>query len=156
MPYFDYAILGQKVYLSTLLDLYNGEVVSYNYDTRPNYALVDDMLQKALPLVPERTSLIIHSDQGWQYQLKAYQHTLKERGIQQSMSRKGNCLDNAVMENFFGLLKSEFFYLEKFDTLGQFMQELNRYIEYYNTVRIKAKLNGLSPVQYRTQATLVA
>jgi transposase InsO family protein len=152
----EFSLLGQKVYLSALLDLYNGEVISYSYDIRPNYALVDVMLQKALPRVPEYTTLIIHSDQGWHYQMKTYQHTLKMRGIRQSMSRKGNCLDNAVMESFFGLLKTEFFYLSKFDTLEQFIRELDSYIHYYNTVRIKAKLKGLSPVQYRIQSSDVA
>lgn len=145
----EFALLGQKVYLSALLDIFNGEIISYTYDHRPNYALVAQMLQRALPLVPEGASLIVHSDQGWHYQMKQYQHELRVRGIRQSMSRKGNCLDNAVIENFFGLLKSEFFYLSEFKTVEQFFSELDAYIHYYNTVRIKTKLNGMSPVQYR-------
>ena len=152
----EFSLLGQKVYLSTILDLYNGEIVSYTYNHRPSYALVSEMLQAALPKLPEQTTLLIHSDQGWHYQMKTYQHTLKQRGIRQSMSRKGNCLDNAVMENFFGILKSEFFYLSKFDTIDEFLRQLDDYIIYYNTVRIKVKLKGLSPVKYRIQSSSAA
>ena len=97
------------------------------------------------------SGLILHSDQGWQYQNVRYQKRLLEKGIRQSMSRKGNCLDNAVMENFFGLLKSELLYLRTFQSLDEFCQELIAYLEYYNHNRIKEKLNGLSPVQYRIQ-----
>lgn len=72
------------------------------------------------------------------------------------MSRKGNCLDNAVMENFFGLLKSELLYLKEFDSMEHFKIELENYIHYYNHKRIKTKLKGLSPVQYRVQSLLAA
>jgi transposase InsO family protein len=95
---------------------------------------------------------ILHSDQGWHYQMRSYQHALKERGITQSMSRKGNCLDNAVMENFFGVLKSELLYLKEFESIDHFQQELEGYIPYYNHKRMKIKLKGMSPVQYRTHA----
>ena len=98
-----------------------------------------------------RGSLILHSDQGWQYQMKSYQNLLKAKGITQSMSRKATCLDNAVAENFFGLLKTELFYLEKFDSIDQLEKAIVDYIDYYNNRRIKLKLNGLSPVQYRIQ-----
>ena len=84
--------------------------------------------------------------------MKKYQHALKEQGITQSMSRKGNCLDNAVMENFFGLLKSELLYLKEFESMEHFKLELENYIHYYNHKRIKAKLKGMSPVQYRIHA----
>ena len=94
---------------------------------------------------------MIHSDQGWHYQHKHYQKLLKDRGIIQSMSRKGNCLDNAMMENFFGIMKSELLYLYKWDSMEQFKAALREYVDYYNNKRIKLRLNGLSPVQYRTQ-----
>ncbi|CUH97654.1 hypothetical protein P22_3789 [Propionispora sp. 2/2-37] len=115
-----------------------------------------DMLDKAFAKIPDDTSLIFHSDQGWQYQHKQYQFRLKQKGIRQSMSRKGNCLDNSVMENFFGLLKSELLYLRKFSSMNEFRVELEKYIDYYNNKRIKSKLKGLSPVQYRIQSSLVA
>uniref|UniRef100_UPI003A8A351A transposase n=2 Tax=Anaerotignum sp. TaxID=2039241 RepID=UPI003A8A351A len=99
---------------------------------------------------------ILHSDQGWQYQNKYYRQMLKQKGIQQSMSRKGNCLDNAVMENFFGLLKSELLYLQKFQSIEHFKQELIEYLDYYNNRRIKAKLKGLPPAIYRQQALLAS
>ena len=111
-----------------------------------------DALDKAIEITadcPHRRTF--HSDQGWAYQMKAYSHRLKEERIFQSMSRKGNCLDNSVMENFFGLLKTELFYLEKFDSLDQLEKAIVEYIDYYNNRRIKLKLNGLSPVQYRIQ-----
>jgi transposase InsO family protein len=115
-----------------------------------------DMLDKAFDKLPHGTNLILHSDQGWQYQMKFYQHRLRQKGIIQSMSRKGNCLDNSVMENFFGLLKSELLYLQKFGSLEDFRRELEDYIDYYNNKRIKCKLKGLSPVQYRIQSSRIA
>ena len=90
------------------------------------------------------------------YQMKKYQQLLEKKGTRQSMSRKGNCLDNAVMENFFGILKSELLYLQEFHSVEHFVQELIEYLDYYNNRRIKAKLKGLSPVKYRTQSTLAA
>uniref|UniRef100_UPI000A7C0FF7 IS3 family transposase n=1 Tax=Clostridium botulinum TaxID=1491 RepID=UPI000A7C0FF7 len=100
--------------------------------------------------------LVFHSDRGWQYKMKLYQTMLKKKGIIQSMSRKGNCLDNSVMENFFGLLKSELLYFQEFDSLEHFKSELEEYIDYYNNRRIKSKLKGMSPVQYRIQSSMIA
>ena len=111
-----------------------------------------DMLDQAFEKIPDNTNLIFHSDQGWQYQHKQYQMRLKQKGIRQSMSRKGNCLDNSIMENFFGLLKSELLYLREFESMDEFKIELIKYIDYYNNKRIKSKLKGLSPVQYRLQS----
>ena len=136
--------------------MYNGEIISYSISNSPVLNQVMDMLDKAFAKIPDNTQLIFHSDQGWQYQHKAYQQRLKDKGIRQSMSRKGNCLDNAVMENFFGLLKSELLYLREFSSLEEFQIELEKYIDYYNNKRIKSKLKGLSPVQYRIQSSLVA
>jgi transposase InsO family protein len=107
------------------------------------------MLEQAFAKIPDGTGLILHSDQGWQYQHKHYQKMLKDKGVQQSMSRKGNCLDNACAENFFGLLKTELLYLQEFDSVEHFIAELKAYIEWYNTKRIKLKLDGLSPVEFR-------
>ena len=114
------------------------------------------MLDIAFEKIPDNTNLIFHSDQGWQYQHKKYQKRLADKGIRQSMSRKGNCYDNAVMENFFGLLKSELLYLRTFSSVDEFKVELEKYIWYYNNKRIKSKLKGLSHVQYRLQSSLVA
>lgn len=110
------------------------------------------MLEKSFERLTDEDELLIHSDQGWHYQMKQYSHSLKERGITQSMSRKGNCYDNAVIENFFGIMKSEFLYLNEFKSLQHFKQELTKYIHYYNNKRIKAKLKGMSPILYRTHA----
>ena len=152
----EFAIQDKKVYLSPILDLYNGEIVSYNISLSPTFNQTMDMLEKAFAKIPKDTKLVLHSDQGWQYQMKRYQLKLQEKGIIQSMSRKGNCLDNAVMENFFGILKSEMFYHKKFESVDQLIQEIEDYIYYYNNKRIKGKLKGLSPVQYRIQSLDVA
>jgi putative transposase len=152
----EFHLFGEKLYLSPILDLYNGEIVAYNLEKRPIFPLVSKMLEKAFERLNEGDSPILHSDQGWHYQMKQYQHLLKENQITQSMSRKGNCLDNAVMENFFGVLKSEFFYHQEFKSIEDFTLELEKYIHYYNHKRIKSKLKGLSPVQFRVQSSQAA
>ena len=152
----EFSLFGHKLYLSPVLDMFNGEIISYNISDRPHLGQVMDMLDKAFKRIPDGTNLIFHSDQGWQYQHKMYQKKLREKGIRQSMSRKGNCLDNAVMENFFGLLKSELLYLREFNDIYEIKSALEKYIDYYNNQRIKGKLKGLSPVQYRVQSSQVA
>jgi transposase InsO family protein len=151
----EFNIKGQKIYLSPILDLYNGEIISYEIADRPQISSVMQMLKSAFKRLQNEDKPILHSDQGWQYQMGLYQQALKQQGITQSMSRKGNCLDNAVMENWFGIMKSEFFYQKKFADVQSFKKELKQYIHYYNHDRIKQKLKGLSPVQYRTQSLLV-
>lgn len=145
----EFKLFGEKLYLSPVLDMFNGEIIAYTIGSRPTYSLVSEMLEKALVRLPEEHQLLMHSDQGWHYQMKQYRHTLESRGIVQSMSRKGNCYDNSVMENFFGIMKSEFLYLKEFESVAQFKIELEKYMNYYNTKRLKAKLK-MSPVQYRT------
>ena len=152
----EFTLFGQKLYLSPVLDLHNGYLVSYTISDRPVLGMVTSMLEKAFETIPDGTGLILHSDQGWQYQHRQYQRMLRKKGIRQSMSRKGNCLDNAVMENFFGLLKSELLYLQQFDSLEHFKQELVDYLDYYNNRRIKIKLTGLPPALHRQQALSVA
>ncbi len=147
----EFKVNDQKLYLSPVMDLYNGEIIAYQMARRPAFAMVAAMLRKAFVRLKPEDQPILHSDQGWQYQMSAYQHQLNQRQVTQSMSRKGNCLDNAAMESFFGTLKSEFFYLNTFASVEQLQAGLQQYIHYYNHERIKLKLNGLSPVQYRTQ-----
>ena len=130
--------------------MYNGEIISYNISDSPNLEQVYDMLDKAFNKFNNLDGLILHSDQGWQYQHFGYRKRLKERHIIQSMSRKGNCLDNAMMENFFGIMKSELLYAEMFESSKAFVKALEDYIEYYNNKRIKYRLKGKSPVEYRT------
>lgn len=152
----EFKLFGEKLYLSPVLDLFNGEIITYTLGSRPTYSLVSEMLDKAFKRLSEEDELLLHSDQGWHYQMKPYQHALKVQGITQSMSRKGNCYDNAVMENFFGIMKSEFLYLNEFESVDHFKQELAQYMDYYNHKRIKSKLKGMSPVEYRTHAQQVA
>ncbi len=147
----EFSLLGTKSYLSPIMDLCNREIISYCLSEHPTYHMVSEMLDDAFKKIPDGTELILHSDQGYLYQLEKYNRKLNEKGIRQSMSRKGNCLDNAVIENFFGLLKSEWLYLQTFSTKDEFIKELDQYIYYYNNLRIKLNLKGLSPVQYRTQ-----
>lgn len=150
----EFRIAAGKLYLSPILDIHNGEIVSYDISVSPNYAQIISMLDKAFSKYDSLEGLIMHSDQGWQYQMYHYHKTLKSKKIIQSMSRKGNCLDNAVMENFFGIMKREMFYGNeyKFETLEQLKKEMEEYIQYYNEKRIKEKLNGLTPVQVRNQS----
>ena len=152
----EFSLFGEKLYLSPILDLHSSDLVSYTISDRPVLSMVTTMLDKAFEKISDGTDLILHSDQGWQYQHKQYQRMLREKGIRQSMSRKGNCLDNAVIENFFGVLKSELLYLQKFSSMEHFKQELIEYLDYYNNRRIKAKLKGLPPAIHRQQALSVA
>ena len=152
----EFSLFGEKLYLSPILDLYSSDLVSYTISDRPVLSMVTSMLDKAFAGLPDGTKLILHSDQGWQYQHRQYQAMLKEKGIRQSMSRKGNCLDNAVIENFFGLLKSELLYLQNFQSIEHFKQELFEYLDYYNNRRIKVKLKGLPPALHRQQALSAA
>ena len=152
----EFSLFGEKLYLSPILDLCSGDLVSYTISGRPTLSMVTSMLDKAFAIIPDGTELILHSDQGWHYQNKKYQQMLEKKGIRQSMSRKGNCLDNAVMENFFGLLKSELLYLQNFDSLEHFKAELIDYLAYYNNRRIKLKLKGLTPAQHRCQTLQAA
>lgn len=152
----EFSLFGKKLYLSPILDLCSRDIVSYTISDRPVLSMVTSMLNKAFGKIPGGTNLILHSDQGWQYQHKQYQRMLKNRGIRQSMSRKGNCLDNAVIENFFGLLKSELLYLQEFESMEHFKTELIDYLDYYNYRRIKTTLKGLTPAIHRHQALLAA
>ncbi|VMC56907.1 IS3-Spn1, transposase [Streptococcus pneumoniae] len=143
----------QKLYLSPVLDGFNSEIIAYNLSISPNLEQVQTMLEQAFT-EKHYENTILHSDQGWQYQHDSYHQFLEGKGIQASMSRKGNSQDNGMMEFFFGILKSEMFYgYEKtFKSLNQLEQAIVDYIDYYNNKRIKVKLKGLSLVQYRTKS----
>ena len=144
---------SQKLYLSPVLDGFNSEIVAYNLSRSPNLVQVKAMLEQAFT-EDHYENTILHSDQGWQYQHDFYHHFLEDKGIQPSMSRRGNSPDNGMMESFFDILKSEMFYGYEatFQSLEQLEQAIVDYIDYYNNKRIKVKLKGLSPVQYRTKS----
>ena len=146
----EFKVADRKAYLSPIIDMFNGEIISYTISDRPDLKMVMDMMHSVKRKIKNTDGVMLHSDQGWHYQHMQYQQTLKKYGMVQSMSRKGNCLDNAVMENFFGIMKSELLYLHQFSDMDVFKRELRKYINYYNNDRIKLKLNGKSPVQYRT------
>ncbi len=150
----EFHIAAGKLYLSPLLDMHNREIISYVISKSPNFKQTTDMLDIAFKKHTNLDGLIFHSDQGWQYQMKQYIDKLKHKGIKQSMSRKGNCYDNCIMENFFGIMKNEMFYGNEYDfeTLEQLEQAMVEYIDYYNNKRIITKLKGLTPIQYRHQS----
>ncbi|MDN8650942.1 IS3 family transposase, partial [Stenotrophomonas indicatrix] len=150
----EFKVQGMKLYLSPIMDLYNGEIVAYQMKRRPVFDLVGEMLDQAIKKLSPEDRPMIHSDQGWHYQHENYRHKLAKHSLKQSMSRRGNCLDNAAMESFFGTLKSEFFYLNSFDSIESLEAGLTEYIRYYNEDRIRLKLKGLSPVKYREQVAL--
>ena len=134
--------------------MHNREIVAYDISSSPNYAQITNMLNKAFTRFDDLKGLIMHSDQGWQYQMKHYHEVLKEKGIIQSMSRKGNCMDNGIMENFFGKMKNEMFYGHEyeFESLEHLKKKMEEYITYYNEKRIQVKLKGRAPLQVRAQA----
>ena len=150
----EFHIASGKLYLSPILDMHNREIISYNISKNPSFNQTIDMLNKAFNKYTNLNGLIFHSDQGWQYQMHEYKKRLKEKGIIQSMSRKGNCLDNSLMENFFGVMKNEMFYGHEYEfkSLDELKKAIEDYIEYYNKERITVKLKGLSPINYRQQS----
>ncbi len=149
----EFNVGGDKLYLSPILDLFNAEIVSYQIARRPLLGMVTKMLTSAFQRLGPCDKPILHSDQGWQYRMEKYRRHLELRFVKQSMSRRGNCLDNAAMESFFGTLKSEFFHLAKFTSLDELEAGLHEYIHYYNVDRIKQRLNYQSPVTFRLQFT---
>lgn len=144
-----------KLYISPILDMYNGEIISYDISRSPNLEQVYNMLNKAFAQFEDLSGLILHSDQGWQYQHYGYRKLLAEHNIVQSMSRKGNCLDNAMAENFFAIMKSELLYAQNFESAEAFIKAVEEYMDYYNNKRIKTRLKGKSPVQYRTLSHVI-
>jgi len=154
----EFNLRGEKLYLSPILDAYGRYIVSYDISCSPNLEQINHTLNLAFKEKENYENLIFHSDQGWQYQHNSYQERLKEKKITQSMSRKGNSLDNGLMECFFGLLKSEMFYdqEEKYKTLEELEKAIEEYIYYYNNKRIKEKLKGLTLASYRSQSLLVS
>ncbi len=148
----EFKVKQQKVYLSPVIDLFTQEVVAYKVAKNVRLPLVTEMLTEAVATLSKDAKPIVHSDQGWQYRHKEYQKMLPESGLTQSMSRKGNCLDNAVAENFFALLKTEMYHNKQFEDADDLIAHIDEYIEYYNTKRIKVKLKGLTPIEYRNQA----
>ncbi len=152
----EFNVHGQKVYLSPVIDLYNREVIAYRTAKNATLPLVSDMLKDALNTLETDDKPMFHSDQGWQYRHKGIQQMLADKNLTQSMSRKGNCLDNAVAESFFGVLKTEMYHRQKFKNADELIKAIDEYIHYYNHKRIKLKLKGLSPVEYRNQALKAA
>jgi len=145
----EFRIAGRRVYLSPLIDLYAGEVLSYSIGLSPTVEFVMGMFDENTRQRLKGSGALVHSDQGFQYQHIAYQSVLKELECTQSMSRKGNCLDNAPVESFFARLKTEFYYGRIFSSVEDFYERLDKYIWWYNHRRIKVGLGGLSPVEYR-------
>ena len=148
---------GKKLYLSPIMDMATGEILSFSMSHKPDLSFVMESLNKVLPILKQanyRTT--IHSDQGWHYQHQKWVQTLKKNRIFQSMSRKGNCLDNSPMENFFGILKQEMYYGKTYKTYEELKEVIEKYIHYYNHKRIKRKLAGMSPVQYRIHTSQLA
>jgi putative transposase len=148
---------GVKLYFNPIMDMFNGEILSYGICNRPTLELALEPLEEALEIVKDsKFRTTVHSDQGWHYQHKKWVKTLKKHKVFQSMSRKGNCLDNSPMENFFGLLKQEMYYGEALCSFEELNKRIVEYIDYYNNKRIKQKLAGMSPVQYRNYTSQLA
>ncbi len=140
-----------KCYISPILDMNTNEIISYNLSQSPNMEQIREMLNNAFSRFPSTEGIVMHSDQGWQYQHAYYREELRRHGIIQSMSRKGNCYDNCIMETFFGRLKNEMFYgYEKgFTSFEKFKEAITEYIDYYNNERIQKKTKWMPPVKFR-------
>lgn len=152
----EFKCLGEeKLYLNPILDLYNGEILAFGIKKRPTLDLVMDPLKETMEIIKNHATYrtTIHSDQGWHYQHNRWVKTLKANKVFQSMSRKATCADNASMENFFGILKQEMYYGEELVDYEELKRRIEEYIYWYNHVRSKVKLTGLSPVEYRTQSS---
>ncbi|AKK02737.1 transposase [Corynebacterium epidermidicanis] len=147
----EFRVAGTKVYLSPIMDLYDHSIVSYSVSTSPNTALTSQSLRDAIAQQSPGKGLLVHTDQGFQYQHSSWRNLIDSIGGVQSMSRKGNCYDNAVMENFFGHLKTEMYHGETFTSLDDFYHALDDYIYWYNHERIQQRLKGLTPMHYRNQ-----
>jgi len=142
----------KKLYLDPFMDLWNLEIVSYGISPAPLSKSIMDALNEAISVTDDcKYRRTFHSDRGWAYQMKCYGYTLKENKIFQSMSRKGNCYDNAVMENFFGIMKQEMYYGVVYYSFDELKEAIETYIKYYNERRIKKSLGWQSPVEYRMQ-----
>lgn len=140
----------KKLYLDPFMDLYNREIISYGISQNPSAVNIMNALNKAIEITADcKYRRTFHSDQGWAYQMKAYAHALEANRIYQSMSRKGNCHDNSVMENFFGIMKQEMYYGVVYYSYDELKSAIEEYIRYYNERRIKQSLNWMSPVEYR-------
>ncbi len=145
---------GNKAYLSAILDLGDNSIISYVLGKSNNNKLVFDTLDKAIISNPNATPLF-HSDRGFQYTSKIFKNKLNAINAIQSMSRVGRCIDNGPMESFWGTLKSEMYYLRKFNTYEELNQAIDEYMEFYNTKRLQKKLKGMAPIEYRSH-TLAA
>ena len=147
----EFRVAGRKVYLSPVMDLFDRCIVAHTVATSPSIAFTADSLTKAIAACAPKPGWMMHTDQGFQYQHSTWRNLIHDNGGVQSMSRKANCYDNAVMENFFGHLKTEMYHGEVFGTVEEFTQAVEDYIQWYNTERIQQRLKGLTPMQYRNQ-----
>lgn len=151
----EFRIAGSKVYLSPVYDLFDHCVVSHTLGLSPFTALTATSLNNALSAHNPGHGIMVHTDQGFQYQHTSWHRLLEDHEAAASMSRKGNCYDNAVMENFFGHLKAEMYHGEHFSTVEDFTAAVDEYIEWYNTERVQERLEGMTPMEYRNHALLV-
>ncbi len=140
----------KKLYLDPFMDLFNREIISYSISSTPSATGIMSALNEAIDITADcKFRRTFHSDQGWAYQMKSYSHALEKNRIYQSMSRKGNCLDNSVMENFFGIMKQEMYYGIVYYSYEELKLAIEKFIKYYNEQRIKQSLRWMSPIEYR-------
>ena len=142
---------SKKLYLSVIYDLYDRSVIAHKTSIINNNQLVFDTFKQAKKRFPDAQPLF-HSDRGYQYTSRAFNHMLKSAGMTQSMSRVGRCIDNGPMEGFFGIIKSEMYYLNKFKDIASLVQRIDEYIHFYNHQRLQINLKGLTPIAFRGQA----
>lgn len=147
----EFKVCGKRIYLSGIMDMHSKELIAHSVSFSPNMKLIMKMIKAAYRNAGNPKGVIIQSDQGWQYRHVSYKCFLRKKKAVQSMSRKGNCLDNAVIENFWGTLKAEWFYLTKFHSIGYFLEQLEAQIHYYNYERDSSVLNYRTPIEVRNE-----
>jgi Transposase and inactivated derivatives len=147
----EFAMAWGKCYLSPIKDMFTNEIIAWDLSVNPNFEQTRRMLEEAFRKHPGVKGLVFHSDQGWQYQMRQYGRMLSDHGVSQSMSRKGNCLDNSIMEAFFATMKVEMFYGHEpdFKTFEQFREAVAEYIRWYNSGRIQSKTKWMPPLRFR-------
>lgn len=148
----EFKVAGAKAYWAPVLDFCTKEIVASDISTSPDLAQQHRMLDRLLEALPGGAAPTMHSDMGWQYQHESYASRLEGAGITQSMSRKGNCIDNAATEQLFGHVKDEFYRGREWGSFGDFKRDLEEYIAHWNTRRRQVRLKGLTPEEFRNQA----
>lgn len=147
----EFKVAGGKAYLAPVYDMFTKRIVAWDISRSPNMAQQKRLLDRLAAELPEGASPVLHTDMGWQYQHPAWTERTEAMGVRRSMSRKGNCLDNAATEQVFGHLKDEFYRGRTFESFERFRDELDAYIRYWNSTRRQEAIGGMTPLEFQQE-----